>query len=425
MYLTVSNLAGYLVRRGLVPLASVVDGDLHISQSSRRNRNFVVRRPTGGWFIKQVASEDPRAAANLRREAAFYRAVDANQRLTTLAPFLPRLIDYDVERSTLVVECVRDARQFSELHAGEPGSRIDAAGQIAEALAACHGIDVVGLFDDAAGGMFRKQIPGVLRHGAGLETPPPHFNAASLSLLQTLRGDSRFTTGFRGLIDGWRRDTLIHGDLRWENCLFEHVGWAVPTGPQLIAVGTAHPTTTTRLRLVDWEEVDLGDAAWDVGGALQGYLLCDLLAKHGIPIAGPAVDTKAEGGRRKAESGQGPLALENQRSEIGGRRSKWGARREAIRPPTSVLRPPVPTLDSLEIAVFWQTYVEARGLDPATATDLLERSIACAAAWLVQSAVERASMTNQLIDCLRDMLDIARNILAAPARFARETLRLC
>ncbi len=49
---------------------------------------------------------------------------------------------------------------------------------------------------------------------------------------------------------------MIHGDLKWDNCL-------------------VFPDTmgTAQVKLIDWELVDVGDAAWDVGGILHSYFV--------------------------------------------------------------------------------------------------------------------------------------------------------
>jgi thiamine kinase-like enzyme len=53
---------------------------------------------------------------------------------------------------------------------------------------------------------------------------------------------------------GWRPNTVMHGDMKFDNCLITEGDGA------------------RRLRIVDWELADLGEDIWDVAGILQNYL---------------------------------------------------------------------------------------------------------------------------------------------------------
>ena len=69
----------------------------------------------------------------------------------------------------------------------------------------------------------------------------PEFHAA----LDELRGE-------------WRQDALIHGDMKWDNCVMPR-----HDDPARAAEG---------LKIVDWELADIGDGCWDVGAVFQAYL---------------------------------------------------------------------------------------------------------------------------------------------------------
>ena len=63
----------------------------------------------------------------------------------------------------------------------------------------------------------------------------------------------------------WRRDTLIHGDIKFENCVLTHANGAqVPDGKDA-EVG---------VKVVGPEIADLGDPRWDVGSMMQSWLAC-------------------------------------------------------------------------------------------------------------------------------------------------------
>jgi len=68
------------------------------------------------------------------------------------------------------------------------------------------------------------------------------------ALLIQLAQSRPFREGFRHARREWRATALVHGDIRWANCLVAR--------------------SDGRIRIVDWELGCIGDPAWDVGSAL-------------------------------------------------------------------------------------------------------------------------------------------------------------
>src|SRR5262249_23596742 len=64
-----------------------------------------------------------------------------------------------------------------------------------------------------------------------------------------------------GLRARWQHDSLLHGDMKWENCLI--VGRPGEGGQGLM--------------VVDCELVDIGDGAWDVATIIKEYLVTSLM----------------------------------------------------------------------------------------------------------------------------------------------------
>ena len=118
----------------------------------------------------------------------------------------------------------------------------------------------------------------------------------------------------------------------------------------------AHPppggSRPTRVKLVDWEMAGWGDPAFDVGSAFSDFAGFEL--------------------------GAGT-----------------GAARAAV-------------------TAFWRAYVRARGLDERAAAGLLERSVRCAGARLVQSAYEHAQETTVLSPRVAAVLRLGRDLLVEP-----------
>ena len=102
----------------------------------------------------------------------------------------------------------------------------------------------------------------------------------------------------------WRFDSLIHGDMKWDNVLV----FPTPAGLDF--------------RIVDWEMADCGDAGWDVGAVLQSFFSVWIMS---MPIG----------------SGLPPEAYIGMASQ-----------------PLEAMRP--------VLKAFWQSYASTRGFDAAT-----------------------------------------------------------
>src|SRR5688500_9722047 len=96
MELTAGNIVPYLLGRGLLNAAAVVDGDVVVADRSRRHRNLMVMRQHGtGFFVKQAMGERMQSAQTLRAEASIYAGTREDSRLAPLAALLPRCLGYD------------------------------------------------------------------------------------------------------------------------------------------------------------------------------------------------------------------------------------------------------------------------------------------------------------------------------------------
>ena len=72
--LSVDGATSFLIQRGLIDPAWIVDGALTIRTIARRNRNLRVEGPGGaGFLIKQPDNPGEGDYYALRREAAFHR----------------------------------------------------------------------------------------------------------------------------------------------------------------------------------------------------------------------------------------------------------------------------------------------------------------------------------------------------------------
>jgi hypothetical protein len=256
MYLTVTNLASYLAGRGLVELDSVVDGDFAVQEAGRRNRNFKVSRGVlPGLFVKQVAntaSWEP--IVTVHREAAFYKEISSRPPLAPVAKLTPRLVDFNPAHVCLVSELVENGENYNEYH-----HRIGAfpempAEILGRGMAAYHSLPPQALADLLARGVLPGQVPWILSLNPATLSPLGEMPQIGPMMLAVLPQYPALLHTLLALRYEWVFDSLIHGDMKWDNLVVSEEG----DEPQL--------------RVVDWELADIGDAAWDAGAVIAAYI---------------------------------------------------------------------------------------------------------------------------------------------------------
>ena len=260
MFLTAYNLPHYLISKGIISAQSVVDGDLVVTEAGRRNRNFkIIRRKHPGLFVKQVKTSDAQAATTLRREAAFYRVVASDVKYSGIRDFVPVFVNYDERRHSLTINLVGDSETVGERILREGGYRDDTAQMLGQVLGRIHSQGIGLAADPGFKSLLTWQPPWPLtldQSGYGfldsMGAVGPHLSAA-------IRQHPTLQPMLTSLRSMWRYDSLIHGDMKWDNCLVTNA-----TPPQLT--------------IVDWELVDMGDGAWDVAAVFKEYVIAALLS---------------------------------------------------------------------------------------------------------------------------------------------------
>jgi Ser/Thr protein kinase RdoA (MazF antagonist) len=198
-----------LLARGLVSAEAVVGGAVEVRLLERRNRIFKVVRPDGpGFFVKQGIGAH--GAAAVAHEAAICRLLD---NLDGASPDRARLRHHDVETGAAIFDLI------------EPGDSMRShqmrIGRFPRALASALGAGLARLH------RARITVPGVMKQAPPdvLSLGHPGFGMvlssgpATLKLLGILQSNAPLVRGLTELKAQWRDDRLIHGDLRWDNCL--------------------------------------------------------------------------------------------------------------------------------------------------------------------------------------------------------------
>lgn len=274
MPLTEAGLVRYLFDNALIDRKSVVDGSFVAIPASRRNRNFRIVAGVRELFVKQAGPQGLMTNASLAREAAFYWLTATAPPFADLATSVPGYVHYDPARALLILEAVPGAlaphRQQS-LQRGYPP-------ETGEATARC--LLRLRQFCRADAGAYGELIPAeqpwVLSVLQAQEQGGLPQNPGTAYMLDVVRRFPGFERALARLREGWAGDSLVHGDMKWDNCLLER--------------GEA-----SRPRLVDWEMVAWGDPAWDAGSLIQDYLSQSIMASPLPPQARPeAVGTAAD-----------------------------------------------------------------------------------------------------------------------------------
>jgi aminoglycoside phosphotransferase (APT) family kinase protein len=203
--------------------------------------------------------------------------------------------------------------------------------------------------------LFARQIPVVLNWQGGGHAALGQYGGVGPALSAIVQQHPEFQTLLDAIGAEWRFDSLIHGDMKWDNVL------VFP-----IASGDLD------FRIVDWEMADLGDADWDVGAILQSFLTVWILS---MPIA----------------SGLPPERYVAMAAQ-----------------PIELMRP--------VLQAFWKAYAATRGFAEAEHKRALERSMRFGAARLVWSVFEQRLYMTQLDPAALALLQVSLNILKNPAQ---------
>jgi hypothetical protein len=245
---------------------SVVDGDLVVVDATGRNRNFkVLRKHSQSFFVKQIRNWNSQAVAMLQCEAACYWLARNDPDFNALEPLIPELYDFDQDRQALTTAFISDGEDLWE-HLRRTGIiPPEIAGELGRCFGEFHRESEKGLLDSPHCSVFPKQIPWILSAERRNSHPFKELSQATSELFDHVES-THLSSALDELRNQWRVCTLMHGDMRLENCI-------------LIQASNGKPT----LKMIDWELADLGDPCWDIGSILQA-----LLSTHIISV--PAVE---------------------------------------------------------------------------------------------------------------------------------------
>jgi Ser/Thr protein kinase RdoA (MazF antagonist) len=362
MLLNTDTVVHYALQKGFLNLGSVVDGDLTVVEAHRRNRNFkLTQQHHAGLFVKQVQQLEPQAMATLQRESVCYSIAREIPEFASLAELLPGFCAYDPVRHVLVLELLSGYETLSEYHYRLRAFPVEVATLLAKALGNYHRDTREKLETATQASVFPKMAPWAL----SIHQQQPEWfqslSAANSQLLQIVKQYGEFASTLGALRADWHFGALIHGDMKWDNCLIKADG--KPEGKPV-------------LKIVDWELSDLGDPLWDVAAILQSYLSYWILSMPVTP--GLSIEQIMAG-------------------------APW----------------PLETLQ-VPMRAFWNTYREVAAIPKKEKKTLLLRSIRYGAARMIQTAYESLSFAMQVNSNALYLLQVSMNVLLNPDEAASE-----
>lgn len=319
-----------------------------VREPESRHPTLRERRAGRTAFVKLAHGPDDRV--ELAREAEILGLIAA--RCPQTAERLPELLGWDARAGRLTLEEIqgRDLRRIVLRNGRLPE---ESAAQLGRAAALLHE-EGRRLADDppahapGAGAVdWHRPAPGHLRL----------LSLAGVELIQAVQRSAPLCGHLDRLLARRPGDTLVHGDLRWENVLVED--------------DDARPL---RVRLVDWELAGWGEAAWDVACFMAACLGAWLSTTPHVPGVPPD---------RLADLAEVPLP--------------------AVRP---------------ALVAFWTAYVGTRGLEGHGLAAWAERCTELVAVRLVHLAMEATQGDEYLRTAPVAHVQVALNVLDDPARAA-------
>jgi thiamine kinase-like enzyme len=253
MYLNPKNIAFYLFEKGLLSWEESLAGVQSYLEAGSRSFGFKIEMVCGkNFFIKQIKNNFDGMSRLLETEALVLQTENFTEK--------PTFYLHDKKNGILVNSLVNNAQNVGEFIKNE-GFLIPIATQLGLVLSNFHQVEFKeNHFQNPA----QKQPPLVFYLGT----------ATGRNFLKQKR--ERFTTQFLEQIalypalleaiaeahKNWESKTLIHGDMKFENCLIQSF------------------EDDYKIQLIDFEEVTMGNSLWDVAGIMQAAISIQLQKTH-------------------------------------------------------------------------------------------------------------------------------------------------
>jgi aminoglycoside phosphotransferase (APT) family kinase protein len=253
LILTRHNTLLFLLNHGLISVQDVIEHSIAVRSHTQRNRGFSVTwQNHQGYYVKQHKPdagpwESHSTVANEARILQSLSHADA-------APAdVPTLRLFDPQHQALVIDWQPDTVPCADLAV--------ANGHVDSAVAALLGTALAGLHTrllsagrtDIDGQTFLSDPPWVLQFHRLHPMVGEDQSWAQARLVALIGQQDDVLPLLAALAANWPTTQLIHGDMKWQNCLMRTTAGA------------------TDCVFIDWEMAALGDPLWDLAGLAQSW----------------------------------------------------------------------------------------------------------------------------------------------------------
>ena len=269
MLLSPESVVPFLLGTGDLSEREALGPNLAIRACGGRNVGFLVEGIARPVYLKQVRDRQPHLLAAQAREAAFCRAVWEVPELGDLRAAVPRVVRCDKRRGILTLEArIRHRPLFSVRDKASAKYLTRDAARWAPEIGR-----FLGTLHSTSGRLVRGDLgdprlavlPAVAIFIMDVRDPIQPVSLSARTLLALTKQDVPLQRLLSYLGARWRSNTLVHGDVRWDNLL-------VPTECDVVG-DLGDRSTRNALRVIDWELVQWGDPAWDLACLLYEYCL--------------------------------------------------------------------------------------------------------------------------------------------------------
>jgi len=349
--ITTRNLVQYLLAKRFVSCEAVVDGDFTVVSVSGRNRNFKVLRSDGpSYFLKQIRFFEVQTVAMLQCEAACYWLARNDKDFATLIPLTPEFYFYDPERQIIITGLITNGEDLWSHFRRLQNISADVTAELGRLLGTYHSKTGSELNESPQSKIFPRNIPWILSPERRNSHPFKQLSPATTELFDRVESSAELSSALNELRDNWQATTLMHGDLKLENCI----------------LARNDSDAKFDFTIVDWELADIGDPCWDIGSILQSFLSVRIISLPPSEV---------------------PMSFRD------------------------VLTHPSHKDVSESIISFWEHYVAERGLEAEESQKLLERCLRYGGARMIQSAYEYMQFSPHLSTNALHLLEVSKDLL--------------
>ena len=140
--------------------------------------------------------------------------------------------------------------------------RPEVTAELGALLGTYHSETGIALTESPQSRIFPRKVPWILSSERRNSHPFKQLSPATAELFDLVERSQVLSSALDELRDDWKASTLMHGDLKLENCiLFRN-----------------DSNSKFEFTIVDWELADIGDPCWNIASILQSFLSARIMS---------------------------------------------------------------------------------------------------------------------------------------------------